>query len=234
MPNIRSVMLQDDTFTEERAREFCEAKIKAGINNMFFPSAYLYKPGKDGLSRQGLLILVLVVVLISFTIRGVLSDVKAATLGFAAVLFLLAAISLTAFFYGNMHKLTGIIIVVFALGSGAGAAGAKLIEKPFKIIATGFIIIAAVFIMYMLFYGDVLKPVNPVLMIVLTGVSGVFAGMGLAKITEQENQLHVLIAALSGAGLGAAIFTLLLFPLAGPVLGFAAAIGAGMLLLAVK
>jgi len=29
MPEIRSVMIQDDTFTEERAAEFCEAKIKA-------------------------------------------------------------------------------------------------------------------------------------------------------------------------------------------------------------
>jgi len=31
MPEIRSVMIQDDTFTEEHAYEFCEAKIKAGI-----------------------------------------------------------------------------------------------------------------------------------------------------------------------------------------------------------
>ena len=31
MPEIKSVMLQDDTFTEERAKEFCEAKLKAGI-----------------------------------------------------------------------------------------------------------------------------------------------------------------------------------------------------------
>ncbi|MBI4790097.1 MAG: radical SAM protein [Chloroflexi bacterium] len=31
MPQIRSVMLQDDTFTEDRAREFCEAKLAAGI-----------------------------------------------------------------------------------------------------------------------------------------------------------------------------------------------------------
>ncbi|MCP4106701.1 MAG: radical SAM protein [Desulfobacteraceae bacterium] len=32
MPEIRSVMLQDDTFTEERAKEFSEAKIKDGNN----------------------------------------------------------------------------------------------------------------------------------------------------------------------------------------------------------
>jgi radical SAM superfamily enzyme YgiQ (UPF0313 family) len=31
MPGIRSVMIQDDTFTEERAAEFSEAKIKADI-----------------------------------------------------------------------------------------------------------------------------------------------------------------------------------------------------------
>lgn len=31
MPQIRSVMIQDDTFTEERAQEFCEAKLKANI-----------------------------------------------------------------------------------------------------------------------------------------------------------------------------------------------------------
>ncbi|MBU1169604.1 MAG: B12-binding domain-containing radical SAM protein [Proteobacteria bacterium] len=31
MPWIRSVMIQDDTFTEDRAREFCEAKLSAGI-----------------------------------------------------------------------------------------------------------------------------------------------------------------------------------------------------------
>ena len=31
MPQIRSVMIQDDTFTEERAWEFCEAKLRAGI-----------------------------------------------------------------------------------------------------------------------------------------------------------------------------------------------------------
>jgi anaerobic magnesium-protoporphyrin IX monomethyl ester cyclase len=31
LPNIRSVMIQDDTFTEERAREFCDAKLEAGI-----------------------------------------------------------------------------------------------------------------------------------------------------------------------------------------------------------
>lgn len=31
MPEIKSVMIQDDTFTEERAAEFCEAKITAGI-----------------------------------------------------------------------------------------------------------------------------------------------------------------------------------------------------------
>lgn len=31
MPEIRSVMIQDDTFTEDRATEFCEAKIQAGI-----------------------------------------------------------------------------------------------------------------------------------------------------------------------------------------------------------
>lgn len=31
MPEIKSVMLQDDTFTEERAIEFCNAKLKAGI-----------------------------------------------------------------------------------------------------------------------------------------------------------------------------------------------------------
>jgi radical SAM superfamily enzyme YgiQ (UPF0313 family) len=31
MPRIRSVMIQDDTFTEERAREFCEAKLVAGL-----------------------------------------------------------------------------------------------------------------------------------------------------------------------------------------------------------
>ena len=31
MPWIRSVMIQDDTFTEERARDFCEMKIAAGI-----------------------------------------------------------------------------------------------------------------------------------------------------------------------------------------------------------
>ncbi len=31
MPRVKSVMLQDDTLTEERALEFCEAKIKAGI-----------------------------------------------------------------------------------------------------------------------------------------------------------------------------------------------------------
>ncbi len=31
MPQIRSVMIQDDTFTEERAREFCEAKLTSGI-----------------------------------------------------------------------------------------------------------------------------------------------------------------------------------------------------------
>ena len=31
MPEIKSVMIQDDTFTEDRAREFCEAKLKAGI-----------------------------------------------------------------------------------------------------------------------------------------------------------------------------------------------------------
>ncbi|MDI6756983.1 MAG: radical SAM protein [Endomicrobiia bacterium] len=31
MPMIRSVMIQDDTFTEERAADFCEAKLKAGI-----------------------------------------------------------------------------------------------------------------------------------------------------------------------------------------------------------
>jgi radical SAM superfamily enzyme YgiQ (UPF0313 family) len=31
LPEIKSIMLQDDTFTEERAREFCEAKLKAGI-----------------------------------------------------------------------------------------------------------------------------------------------------------------------------------------------------------
>ena len=29
MPMIRSVMIQDDTFTEERLREFCEAKLAA-------------------------------------------------------------------------------------------------------------------------------------------------------------------------------------------------------------
>ncbi len=32
IPELRSVMIQDDTFTEQRAVEFCEAKIKAGIN----------------------------------------------------------------------------------------------------------------------------------------------------------------------------------------------------------
>ncbi|NUN23463.1 MAG: radical SAM protein [Candidatus Jettenia caeni] len=31
MPEIRSLMLQDDTFTEERIIEFCEAKLKTGI-----------------------------------------------------------------------------------------------------------------------------------------------------------------------------------------------------------
>jgi radical SAM superfamily enzyme YgiQ (UPF0313 family) len=31
MPHIRSVMIQDDTFTEDRSREFSEAKISAGI-----------------------------------------------------------------------------------------------------------------------------------------------------------------------------------------------------------
>lgn len=31
MPEIRSVMIQDDTFIESRAAQFCEAKIKAGI-----------------------------------------------------------------------------------------------------------------------------------------------------------------------------------------------------------
>jgi len=31
LPHIRSVMIQDDTFPEERAREFCEAKLAAGI-----------------------------------------------------------------------------------------------------------------------------------------------------------------------------------------------------------
>lgn len=31
MPEVRSVMLQDDTLTEERAMEFCEAKLKANI-----------------------------------------------------------------------------------------------------------------------------------------------------------------------------------------------------------
>lgn len=31
MSRIRSIMIQDDTFTEERAREFCEAKLTAGI-----------------------------------------------------------------------------------------------------------------------------------------------------------------------------------------------------------
>jgi len=31
MPQIRSLMIQDDTFIEERAWEFCEAKIRAGI-----------------------------------------------------------------------------------------------------------------------------------------------------------------------------------------------------------
>ncbi len=31
MPQIRSVMIQDDTFTEERAREFCEAKLTAKL-----------------------------------------------------------------------------------------------------------------------------------------------------------------------------------------------------------
>ncbi len=31
LPEVRSVMVQDDTFSEERAREFCEAKLAAGI-----------------------------------------------------------------------------------------------------------------------------------------------------------------------------------------------------------
>jgi radical SAM superfamily enzyme YgiQ (UPF0313 family) len=31
MPQIRSIMIQDDTFTEDRAQEFSEAKIRAGI-----------------------------------------------------------------------------------------------------------------------------------------------------------------------------------------------------------
>jgi radical SAM superfamily enzyme YgiQ (UPF0313 family) len=31
MPEIKSVMIQDDTFTEERAKEFCEAKLAAGV-----------------------------------------------------------------------------------------------------------------------------------------------------------------------------------------------------------
>ncbi|MEQ8191334.1 MAG: radical SAM protein, partial [Candidatus Eremiobacterota bacterium] len=31
LPHVRSVMIQDDTFTDERIMEFCEAKIKAGI-----------------------------------------------------------------------------------------------------------------------------------------------------------------------------------------------------------
>ena len=31
MPYIRSVMIQDDTFTEQRAQEFAEAKIKTGL-----------------------------------------------------------------------------------------------------------------------------------------------------------------------------------------------------------
>lgn len=31
MPDVKSVMLQDDTFTEERAVEFCEEKLNAGI-----------------------------------------------------------------------------------------------------------------------------------------------------------------------------------------------------------
>ncbi|MBU2615113.1 MAG: B12-binding domain-containing radical SAM protein, partial [Elusimicrobia bacterium] len=31
MPEIRSVMIQDDTFTQDRAASFCEQKIKAGI-----------------------------------------------------------------------------------------------------------------------------------------------------------------------------------------------------------
>lgn len=31
MPQIRSVMIQDDTFTEERAHEFCEAKLAANL-----------------------------------------------------------------------------------------------------------------------------------------------------------------------------------------------------------
>ncbi len=31
MPAVRSVMIQDDTFTQERAAEFCEAKIREGI-----------------------------------------------------------------------------------------------------------------------------------------------------------------------------------------------------------
>jgi radical SAM superfamily enzyme YgiQ (UPF0313 family) len=31
MPQIRSVMIQDDTFTESRASEFCDAKIRAGL-----------------------------------------------------------------------------------------------------------------------------------------------------------------------------------------------------------
>jgi radical SAM superfamily enzyme YgiQ (UPF0313 family) len=35
MPKIRSVMFQDDTFTEERAGEISEAKIKAGVKLRF-------------------------------------------------------------------------------------------------------------------------------------------------------------------------------------------------------
>lgn len=38
LPGVRSVMIQDDTFTEERAMEFCEAKIKA--NNRLTWSCY--------------------------------------------------------------------------------------------------------------------------------------------------------------------------------------------------
>lgn len=31
MPEIRSIMIQDDTFPEKRAEDFCEAKLKAGV-----------------------------------------------------------------------------------------------------------------------------------------------------------------------------------------------------------
>ncbi|MBI4594967.1 MAG: radical SAM protein [Candidatus Tectomicrobia bacterium] len=52
LPQVRSVMIQDDTFTEERAVEFCEAKLKSGIKlpwscyaraNMSYQSLVLMK-----------------------------------------------------------------------------------------------------------------------------------------------------------------------------------------------